>query len=571
MTPASNTDAVLKIDNLALHFLGQDSIVEALKGITMEIAAGEVVGVVGESGSGKSVTALNTLRLLPRTKTRIPHGTVSVLGRDVMTLNEAELQKVRGGDVSMIFQEPMTALNPVLRVREQMFDVILRHQTISPADAEKLSLKLLSDMKIQDAERVFNAYPHELSGGMRQRVMIAMAFSCQPKLIVADEPTTALDVTVQAQILNLLRERARATKTAVMLITHDLAVVAQLCDRVYVMYKGKIVEQGLTRDVIGKPQHAYTRALLNALPEGKKPKSRLETVAASMIEGQAAVAAPVAQRTTVQAGFKLYGRATPLFEAVGATVRYPKKHNLLGRAISYQTAVNQVNLSLYEGQTLAIVGESGCGKTSFANSIVGLVPLASGELRYKGKNLRDHDELTRREVQIVFQDPQSSLDPRWPIWRIMTEPLTVGKRPSRNELRETAAGLCEMVGLDPNAIDRLPHEFSGGQRQRIAIGRALSVHPRLLLLDEPTSALDVSVQAQILNLLLDLQEKYQLSYLFISHNVAVVRHIADHVAVMYMGQVVESGESEQVLTRPTHEYTRTLMDAVPTLERAFAA
>ena len=279
------SNPVVQIDNLALHFVGQDSVVEALKGISLDISAGEVVGVVGESGSGKSVTALNILRLLPRTKTKIPHGTVSVLGHDVMAMGEKDLQKLRGGEVSMIFQEPMTALNPVLRVREQMLDVILRHQKITPAEAQKLSLNLLTDMKIQDAERVFNAYPHELSGGMRQRVMIAMAFSCQPKLIVADEPTTALDVTVQAQILNLLRERARATQTAVMLITHDLAVVAQLCDRVYVMYKGKVVEQGLTRDVIGKPQHAYTRALLNALPEGKKPKSRLETVAASMIEG----------------------------------------------------------------------------------------------------------------------------------------------------------------------------------------------------------------------------------------------------------------------------------------------
>jgi ABC-type glutathione transport system ATPase component len=568
----SAVQPVVRIDNLALHFVGQESVVEALKGITMDIGAGEVVGVVGESGSGKSVTALNILRLLPRTKTKIPHGAVSVLGRDVLTMTEKELQHVRGGEVSMIFQEPMTALNPVLRVREQMFDVILRHQDISPEQAEKLSLDLLADMKIQDTERVFNAYPHELSGGMRQRVMIAMAFSCKPKLIVADEPTTALDVTVQAQILNLLRERAKATKVAVLLITHDLAVVAQLCDRVYVMYKGKIVEQGQTREVISKPQHAYTRALLNALPEGKKPKSRLETVAASMIEGQSAEKVPATARAAkAQPPITRFGRAQPLFEAANATVRYPKKYNFFGRPISYQTAVDRVNVGLYEGETLSIVGESGCGKTSFANAIVGLVPLADGELRYKGKNLKDHDELTRREVQIVFQDPQSSLDPRWPIWRIMTEPLTVGNNPGRSELRETAEGLCEMVGLDPKSIDRLPHEFSGGQRQRIAIGRALSVHPRLLILDEPTSALDVSVQAQILNLLLDLQDQFQLSYLFISHNVAVVRHISDRVAVMYMGKVVESGEAEQVLTRPTHEYTRTLMDAVPTLERAFAA
>ncbi|MDX2142121.1 MAG: ABC transporter ATP-binding protein [Rhodospirillaceae bacterium] len=561
---------VVRIENLALSFVSQGDIVDALKGISIDIGAGEIVGVVGESGSGKSVTALNILRLLPRGKTKIPHGSVSVLGHDVLNMSEKELQQLRGGEVSMIFQEPMTALNPVLQVREQMLDVILRHRKITPSEAEKLSLDLLADMKIQDPARVYNSYPHELSGGMRQRVMIAMAFSCQPKLILADEPTTALDVTVQAQILNLLKERARATGTAVLLITHDLAVVAQLCNRVYVMYKGKIVEQGPTRDVISKPQHAYTRALLNALPEGKKPKSRLETVAATMIEGKAAEAVSTVGMHSVQK-FERFGRATPLFEAVNATVRYPKKYSFFGRPIAFQTAVDAVNVTLHEGQTLAIVGESGCGKTSFANSIVGLVPLASGELRYKGKNLAEHDEATRREIQIVFQDPQSSLDPRWPVWRIMTEPLTVGKSPSRKELRDTASELCAMVGLDPFAIDRLPHEFSGGQRQRIAIGRALSVHPRLLLLDEPTSALDVSVQAQILNLLLDLQDKFHLSYLFISHNVAVVKHIADHVAVMYMGKVVESGEADQVLTRPNHAYTRTLMDAVPTLERAFVA
>ncbi|MSO96803.1 MAG: ABC transporter ATP-binding protein [Rhodospirillaceae bacterium] len=580
MTTAPASHNVLRIDNLALHFISQGDVVEALKGISLDISAGEVVGVVGESGSGKSVTALNILRLLPRSKIKIPHGTVSVLDRDVLTMNENELRKIRGGEVSMIFQEPMTALNPVLRVREQMFDVIMRHQKITPDEAAKLSLQLLSDMKIQDPERVFMAYPHELSGGMRQRVMIAMAFSCQPKLILADEPTTALDVTVQAQILNLLKERATATRTAVMLITHDLAVVAQLCNRVYVMYKGKIVEHGKTRDVIGKPQHAYTKALLNALPEGKQPKSRLETVAAVMIESATGekpagvkTLTPLKDsgRSAPQAKFVRFGRGQPIFEAVNATVRYPKKYDFFGRPVSYQTAVDHVNLSLFEGETLSIVGESGCGKTSFANTVVGLASLAEGQLKYKGKDLKDHDEITRREIQIVFQDPQSSLDPRWPIWRIMTEPLTVGKKPSKKQLRDTAEELCEMVGLDPHAIDRLPHEFSGGQRQRIAIGRALSVHPRLLLLDEPTSALDVSVQAQILNLLLDLQDKFDLSYLFISHNVAVVRHISDRVAVMHMGKIVESGAADQVLSRPAHAYTRTLMDAVPTLERAFAA
>ena len=559
---------VVTVDNLALSFVSQEQTVDALRGISMKIDAGEIVGLVGESGSGKSVTAMNLLRLLPRTKTMIRHGAVGVLGRDVLNMTERELQDIRGGLVSMIFQEPMTALNPVLRVSEQMFDVILRHQKISEAEAKTLSINLLNDMKIQDPERVFSAYPHELSGGMRQRVMIAMAFSCHPQLIIADEPTTALDVTVQAQILNLLKERARATNTAVLLITHDLAVVAQLCDRVYVMYKGKIVEDGPTRAVIRQPQHAYTRALLNSLPEGKPPKSRLETVAAAMIEGGDAGPAKIVAPARAQAAFKRYGASGPIFEAVDATVRYPRKFNFIGRPTSFQTAVDHVNVSINEGETLAIVGESGCGKTSFANTIVGLAPLAAGQIRYKGKNLVEHDPLTRREIQIVFQDPQSSLDPRWPIWRIMTEPLTVGSGKPKSELREIAAEICDMVGLDGRRIDALPHEFSGGQRQRIAIGRALSVHPRLLILDEPTSALDVSVQAQILNLLLDLQDQFHLTYLFISHNVAVVQHISDRVAVMYMGKVVETGPAQDVLRTPTHAYTKTLMDAVPTIEGA---
>ncbi len=558
---------VVRIDDLRLEFLSQAGAFEALKGISLEIGEGEIVGVVGESGSGKSVTAMNLLQLLPRTKINVPTGTISVLDHDVRAMEEKQLQHIRGGEVSMIFQEPMTALNPVLRVKDQIDDVILRHKDVTPEEAEEMSLKLLADTKITDPRRVYESFPHELSGGMRQRVMIAMAFSCSPKLIVADEPTTALDVTVQAQILSLLKERAQKTGTSVLLITHDLAVVAQLCDRVYVMYKGEFVEEGTTKDVIGNPQHVYTRALLNSLPEGKPPKSRLATVAAAMLEGgsENVIDEPIEQVTRVAR------TGDTILQIQNAVVRYPKEYNLFGRPITFHTAVDHVTVEIKEGETLALVGESGCGKTSLANAVVGLNTLADGAILYRGKNILDHDPDTKREIQIVFQDPQSSLDPRWPVWKIMTEPLTVGQSPSKAELRDKAASLCEMVGLEPSQIDRLPHEFSGGQRQRIAVGRALSVRPKLLVLDEPTSALDVSVQAQILNLLLDLQDQHGLTYLFISHDVAVVRHIADKVAVMYQSKVVESGESEQVLTAPTHDYTRTLMNAVPSLKRAFAA
>jgi peptide/nickel transport system ATP-binding protein len=561
--------SVVRIDDLRLEFLSQSRPFEALKGISLDIEEGEIVGVVGESGSGKSVTAMSLLQLLPRTKINVPSGKITVLDNDVQAMDEKQLQHIRGGEIAMIFQEPMTALNPVLRVKDQINDVILRHKNVTQEEAEQLSLNLLADTKISDPRRVYESFPHELSGGMRQRVMIAMAFSCGPKLIVADEPTTALDVTVQAQILALLKERAKNTKTSVLLITHDLAVVAQLCDRVYVMYKGEFVEQGKTRDVIGNPQHVYTRALLNSLPEGKPPKSRLATVAAAMLEGGTVDvdvdAEPVKQVTRVAR------TGDTILQIQDATVRYAKEYNLFGRPVTFHTAVDHVSVEIKEGETLALVGESGCGKTSLANAVVGLNQLSGGAILYRGKNIKDLDPLTRQEIQIVFQDPQSSLDPRWPVWKIMTEPLTVGKSPSKAELRDHAARICEMVDLEASQIDRLPHEFSGGQRQRIAVGRALSVHPRLLVLDEPTSALDVSVQAQILNLLLDLQDEHGLTYLFISHDVAVVRHIADRVAVMYQSKVVEAGSAEQVLTSPTHEYTRTLMNAVPSLERAFAS
>ena len=549
------TQPRLSISHLSLAFVGFDSTVAALKDVSITVAAGEIVGLVGESGSGKSVTAMSILKLLPDAKTAY-QGAISVLGHDVLTASSRELQAMRGGEVAMIFQEPMTALNPVLRAGQQITDVILRHRDMSRAAAETLALGLLKDLHISDPARVMQSYPHELSGGMRQRVMIAMAFSCQPKLIIADEPTTALDVTVQAQILSLLKERAGATRTSVLLISHDLAVVARLCDRVYVMYRGEIVEQGATADVIRRPQHAYTRALLNALPEGKAPKSRLETVAATM-RGETAAPVSAIQRSTPTTG-------GVLFEAQHVTVRYPRGFDVLGRVTGLHTAVDDVSLHLAEGETLSLVGESGSGKTSFAQTLVGLASF-TGRLIYKGRDLAAQDAATRREIQIVFQDPQSSLDPRWPAWRIVTEPLTVAGVKNKAELREQSAALFRSVGLDPASMDRLPHAFSGGQRQRLAIARAFSVQPRLLVLDEPTSALDVSVQAQILNLLLDLQDQHGLSYLFISHNVSVVRHISDRVAVMHEGKVVEEGTASDVLNYPQHAYTRTLMEPVPTL------
>ncbi len=534
-------EPALRIENLSVSFVSPDEAHTALRGISLTVGAGEIVGVAGESGSGKSVTAMSVLRLLPA-QAQLKADKFEVFGRDVLALSAPELQDLRGAHVAIVFQEPMTALNPVLRIGVQMTDVLLRHTTMTPGEAETLSLDLLRDMKIDDPARTFASYPHELSGGMRQRVMIAMAFSCRPRLIIADEPTTALDVTVQAQILSLLRARAQATGTAVLLISHDLGVIAQVCDRLYVMHRGEVVETGPARAVLRRPQHAYTRQLLAALPEGKAPRARL-----SVHEPQAAVA-PRAPAAT----------GAPLLTVAHATIRYPRTRDLLGRAKDFHTAVDDVSFTINEGETLSLVGESGCGKTSLASAIVGLTHLTSGRIETRA-------DVGRRNVQIVFQDPQGSLDPRWPAWRIITEPLTIAGRPTREDLRAQAAILCRRVGLDPAVMERKPHEFSGGQRQRLAIARALSVEPKLLILDEPTSALDVSIQAQILNLLLDLQDEKKLTYLFISHNVAVVRHISDRVAVMKGGRIVEEGATATVFDRPTHPYTRELLAAIPRL------
>jgi peptide/nickel transport system ATP-binding protein len=434
-------------------------------------------------------------------------------------------------------------------------------------------------MSIADPPRVLAAFPHELSGGMRQRVMIAMAFSCDPALIIADEATTALDVTVQAQILELLRSRARQRGTACLMITHDLAVVSRNCDRVYVMYRGTIVEQGPTAEVIGAPRHPYTRALLNALPGRGAPRSRLETVAAAMREGgdappvRSAASAPAptpalalrvaAPATPETARRRVAGGGGPILELRRLSVRYPRRFDFLGRPVETVTAVDDVSLQVHPGETLCLVGESGCGKTSLLNAIVGLAPY-DGEVRYDGEDAR-HLGGRRGEIQMVFQDPQGSLDPRWPAWRIVTEPAAAAARLSRQQRRERAADLFSRVDLEPAALDRLPHEFSGGQRQRLAIARALSVRPRLLVLDEPTSALDVSVQAQVLNLLVDLQDRDRLAYLFVSHDMGVVRHIADRIAIMQRGVIVETGEAASVIAQPRHPYTRTLLAAVPQL------
>lgn len=604
-----NSEAVIAIRDLSLEFPIYGGAVHALSGVTLDVGVGEIVGLVGESGSGKSVTAMSVVRLLPPETARISKGSIALLGRDIIREPESILEDMRGKAASMVFQEPMTALNPTIRIGRQVTEVIRRHERLSEVEAARRAERLLTEMQVPDAARVMRNYPFELSGGMRQRVLIAMAFACNPKVLIADEPTTALDVTVQAQVLSLLRERARARGTSVLFITHDLAVVGALCDRVYVMYAGKVVEEGTTAGVLERPLHPYTQALLRSLPEFAEPRTPLAAIRGTvpslahpprgcMFRSRCPHAADKCREDppfTAEQGNPAHRAACwfanalaeekgpgetkpgtvagssgpPLLVLEGIAVRFPVGANWLGRPRGSVHALNGVDLTVFKGETLGIVGESGCGKSTLAQVIMALQRPTEGHVLFDSVDLATANEgqlrKIRRRFQVVFQDPQSSLDPRMRVWRLITEPLSVAGERSTRALRARAAELAAQVGLRPEQLDRYPHEFSGGQRQRIAIARALALSPDLVVLDEPTSALDVSVQAQILNLLMDLQQRLKLTYLFISHNVSVVHHIADRVAVMYLGQVVELGPARQVLENPAHPYTKTLIAAVPKL------
>ncbi|HEY0938537.1 MAG TPA: ABC transporter ATP-binding protein [Steroidobacter sp.] len=536
---------VLEISDLSLEFTAAQGGVRALDEVTLQVRPAEIVGLVGESGSGKSVTALCVMQLLAARSHSVTGGRIVLLGRDVLGAGGAQLARMRGAEAAMIFQEPMTSLNPVKRIVELMIEVIRRHRRVSRRAARSIAAELLADAQLSDVERVLRSYPFELSGGMRQRVLIAMAFSCRPKLLIADEPTTALDVTVQAQILDLVREMARKHATAVLFITHDLGVVRQLCSRMYVMQRGRIVESGETGAVLSNPAHAYTRSLLGALPELAEPMQFIAT-------------GDEAPTPSLQTADRRTGQV--LLEVKNLTVCFDAD-----RGRGKRTVVRDVSFEVREGETVSIIGESGCGKSTLARTVVGLIRPERGSVAYRpsAPTSQDAAGALRREVQMVFQDPRSSLNPRMRVWEIITEPLAVAERLGRAQLREHAQRLAAQVGLTPDQLHRYPDAFSGGQRQRIAIARALSTSPRLLVLDEPTSALDVSIQARILNLLLKLQYELGLSYLFISHDVPVVRHISHRVLVMQSGALVEQGEARQVLEHPRHPYTRQLMEAVP--------
>jgi len=532
-----NKPTLLEVRDLSVRFGNGPDAVEAVKGASFTISRGETVALVGESGSGKSVTALSVLQLLPYPMASHPSGSIRFQGREMIGAPARELLEVRGNRVSMIFQEPMTSLNPLHTIERQINEVLFLHKGLGREAARKRTLELLDQVGIADAAKRLDAYPHQLSGGQRQRVMIAMALANEPDLLIADEPTTALDVTIQAQILKLLKTLQARYGMALLFITHDLGIVRKMADRVCVMTKGEIVEQGPVDQVFDHPQHAYTRHLLSAEPRGR-PRS-------------GDPAAPV----VMQAG--------------DIKVHFPIKRGVMRRTVDHVKAVDGVDLAIREGHTLGLVGESGSGKTTLGLALLRL-ERSQGAIRFENRDLQalSQRELRplRREMQIVFQDPFSSLSPRMSVSQIVGEGLEVHKIGSEAERHALIERTLAEVGLDPSSRDRYPHEFSGGQRQRIAIARALVLKPRFIVLDEPTSALDMSVQAQIVDLLRDLQARHRLAYLFISHDLKVVRALADEVVVLRHGKVVERGSSQQIFETPRAPYTQALIAAAFNLE-----
>ena len=522
--------------------------------------------MVGESGSGKSVTALSIMRLTARGSSRV-EGSAKLCGQELLTLSETEARRIRGNEIAMIFQEPMTALNPVLTIGFQIAEVLRLHRGLSSAAAEAEAVRLLEKVRMPAAKSRFHEYPHRFSGGMRQRVMIAMALACKPKLLIADEPTTALDVTIQAQILELIKELQREENMSVLFITHDMAVVAEIADRTVVMYDGESVESGATSEIFARPQHPYTRALLAAVPRLGSMQGRARPMRFPVVDRALGVSdMPCEVSDTVDAV------SAPVLTVSNLTTRFDIRSGLLGTITGRIHAVENVSFSVQAGQTLALVGESGCGKSTTGRSVLRLIEPLSGSVMLGGTDVLKLGQAAlfkqRRHMQMIFQDPFASLNPRLTVGSAIAEPLLTNKLANRKQAREQVAELLRRVGLQPDMVDRYPHEFSGGQRQRICIARALAMEPKLIVADEAVSALDVSVKAQVVNLMLELQERMGLAYLFISHDMAVVERVSHRVAVMYLGEIVEIGSREAIFGNPQHPYTRRLLAGVPIADPA---
>ena len=559
----------LQVRNLRVGFETKDLSVEAVQGVSFEIRPGETLGLVGESGSGKSVTALSLMRLIPEPPGKIKSGEILLEGKNLLALPESRMRKIRGNRLSMVFQEPMTSLNPVFTIGYQIDEALILHQNMTKKTAREKTIELLSQVGIASPSERVNSYPHEMSGGQRQRVMIAMAIACQPDLLIADEPTTALDVTIQKQILELLQGLQNKMKMSMLFISHDLGIIAEIANRALVMYKGKIVEEGKVADIFKNPRHPYTKGLIACRPSLNVQTARLPMISDFLErKGESRQKEPRNVAKAFETARPARKKGEILLKVKDLKKHFPLKKNFLGKAVAWVKAVDGVSLQMDKGTTLGLVGESGCGKTTLGRAILRLTEPSAGSVFYNKEDILGLDKKKmksmRRKMQIIFQDPYASLNPRMTIGSSIMEPMIIHKLWSSKEERiSKVEDLMRRVGLDPGMRGRYPHEFSGGQKQRICIARALAVQPEFIVCDESVSSLDVSIQAQILNLLKDLQDQLNLSYIFISHDLTVVKFISDQVAVMYKGKVVETNSSEEIYRNPQHLYTKKLIDAIP--------
>jgi peptide/nickel transport system ATP-binding protein len=576
---------ILEVKNLVTQFRSEDEFVKAVDDISFTLHQGETIGIVGESGSGKSVTSLSIMQLIPNPPGKITGGEIIYHTKnnqtvDLVKIDKENMRHYRGNEIAMIFQEPMTSLNPVIKCGNQVLESILLHQKISKQQAKEKVIQLFNEVQLPTPERIYNSYPHQLSGGQKQRVMIAMAMSCNPNVLIADEPTTALDVTVQKTILELMQKLQAQHNMGILFITHDLGVIAELADTVVVMYKGKIVEKGPVLQIFSQPQHPYTKSLLACRPPLDKRLKRLPVVSDFMtrteqgeiIEVNSNIketvnAVTITQQEREQQHIELYKRDKVL-EIQNVKTWFPAKKTLFGKVLEYTKAVDDVTFDVYEGETLGLVGESGCGKTTLGRTILKLVDAHEGKIFYKRQELIRMKEVDFRELrknmQIIFQDPYSSLNPRITIGDAIMEPMQVHQIFNSNkERKDKVYELLKKVGLEEKHFNRYPHEFSGGQRQRVCIARALGLNPQFIICDESVSALDVSVQAQVLNLLNDLKKEFKFTYIFISHDLSVVKFMSDRMVVMQKGKIEEIGDADEIYFNPKSEYTKKLIHSIP--------
>ena len=559
-----NKQALLSVKNLTISFKREKEFIPVVHQLSYELYENEILGIVGESGSGKSVSSLAIMGLLPKGISQISEGSIALEGNDLTSISEKKFQQIRGNEIAMIFQEPMSSLNPSMKCGPQVAEILHQHTSLTSKEIKQEVLSLFEKVKLPNPEELFSKYPHQISGGQKQRVMIAMAIACKPKILIADEPTTALDVTVQKEIIHLLKELQAETKMSILFISHDLSLISEIANRVLVMYKGEIVEQGIAKVIFENPKHKYTQALIASRPSLDFRLKRLPTIQDFLEEKT--VNEVISETERKQAQSKIYAQL-PLLEVINVEKEYFSTMGLFGKKVGFK-AVQDVSFKIYEGETVGLVGESGCGKSTLGNAILQLDKATAGQIIYKGKDIThlNNSEIRkfRKEIQIIFQDPYSSLNPRIPVGKAIMEPMQVhGLYANDKERKAKTIEILERVGLGESFFNRYPHEFSGGQRQRIGIARTIALQPKLIVCDESVSALDISVQAQVLNLLNELKENFGFTYIFISHDLAVVKYMSDQVIVMNKGKIEEMADADDLYANPKSDYTKKLIEAIP--------